>query len=490
MDNADHFSNPLWTYAFLLNELKDIAVFSIDLDLKIIGWSPGVEHLLGYSQSDFIGQEAGLLFTPEDREQGIDRQEFKKALERGRSSDTRWHMRKDGRRIFVDGTVNAVHAADGSHLGYIKVVRDVFPDSRWQRVTATLFDGTSDAIAVKDHQGRFAFVNSALAHVFGKSAADVVGHKIGDLQPAQFADPIRQDDEACLRAGIQHVMEEVLLSADHGPRTFLSAKAPLRDIEGNIIGVVSISQDITPRKQREEERERLLRELRRSNEDLAQFSYVVSHDLQAPLRTIRSFSELLSRDCSESLGDNAKSFISTIVTSADNMQLIIDSLLRYAQAGEDPIGATLVDMNAVFAGAQLNLQAQIGEKAAQVTCSPLPKVRGDPAMLVQLLQNMIGNALKYSRTDAPPRIAVSARPIPGSAYEFTVQDNGVGISAKYFDLIFAPLKRLHGQEIAGTGIGLAICKKIVERHGGRIWVESQLGAGTAFHFTLPASQQV
>jgi PAS domain S-box-containing protein len=120
MNNVEHFSNPLWTYEFLLNELKDIAVFSIDLDLRIIGWSPGVEHLLGYSQSDFIGQDAGVLFTPEDREQGMDRQEFAKALERGRSSDTRWHMRKDGRRIFVDGIVNAVRGADGGHLGYVK----------------------------------------------------------------------------------------------------------------------------------------------------------------------------------------------------------------------------------------------------------------------------------------------------------------------------------------------------------------------------------
>jgi PAS domain S-box-containing protein len=489
MNNVEHLSNPVWTYEFLLNELKDTAVFSIDPGLKITGWSPGVEHLFGYSHSDFIGQDVGFLFTTDDREQGIDRREFAKAVEHGRSSDTRWHVRKDGSRIFVDGVVNAVRSADGGHLGYVKVVRDVFPDRTWQRVTATILNDTPDAIAVKNHHGRFAFVNSALAHVFGKSTADVVGHQIGDLQPAQFADAIRQDDDVCLKAGIPHVVEEVLLSADHGLRTFLSAKAPLRDLEGNIIGVVSISQDITARKQREEERERLLRELRRSNEDLAQFSYVVSHDLQAPLRTIRSFSELLSRQCSESLGGNAKSFISSIVTGTENMQRIIDSLLRYAQAGEDPIGAAPVDMNAVIAGANLNLQAPITENAAKVTCSPLPTVRGDPAMLVQLLQNLIGNALKYSRTDVPPQIEVSARPISRGEYEFTVRDNGIGISAKYFDLIFAPLKRLHGQEIAGTGIGLAICKKIVERHGGRIWVESQLATGTMFHFTLPAYQQ-
>ena len=409
MNNADHFSNPIWTYEFLLNELKDIAVFCIDPDLRIIGWSPGVEHLLGYSQSDFIGQEAGVLFTPEDREQGLDRREFAKALERGRSSDTRWHLRKDGRRIFVDGIVNAVHDADGHHIGYVKVVRDVFPDRTWQRVTATILDDTPNAVAVKDHHGRFAFVNSALAHVLGKSAADVVGHQIGELQPVQFADAIRQDDDACLKAGIPHVMEEVLLSADHGLRTFLSAKAPLKNLEGNIIGVVSISQDITVRKQREEEREHLLRELRRSNEDLAQFSYVVSHDLQAPLRTIRSFSELLSRQCTESLEDNAKSFLSNIVSGAANMQRIIDSLLRYAQAGEDPIGTAPVDMNAVFAVALLNLQALLSQRAGQITSSPLPTVRGDPTMLVQLLQNLIGNALKYTKTDVPPRIAVSAR---------------------------------------------------------------------------------
>ena len=144
-------------------------------------------------------------------------------------------------------------------------------------------------------------------------------------------------------------------------------------------------------------------------------------------------------------------------------------------------------MNAVVAEALANLESHIAEKAAVIANSPLPVVSGDPALLLELFQNLIGNALKYSTPDVPPRIEISCGRISDEVYEFAVRDNGIGISLANFGLIFAPLKRLHGQDVPGTGIGLAVCKRIVERHGGRIWIESQPGAGSTFHFTLPAS---
>lgn len=144
-------------------------------------------------------------------------------------------------------------------------------------------------------------------------------------------------------------------------------------------------------------------------------------------------------------------------------------------------------MDAVVAGTLLSLEARIAEKAAVIVNSPLPVVTGDPALLLELFQNLIGNALKYSTPDVPPRIEISCRRVSAEVYEFAVRDNGIGISPRNFGLIFAPLKRLHGEEVPGTGIGLAVCKRIVERHGVRIWVESQPGTGSTFHFTLPAA---
>jgi PAS domain S-box-containing protein len=491
-DRGTHISideqtaNSGWSNELLLKELTDVAVFSVDVDLRITSWSPGVEHLLGYSKSDFIRQNVSFIFTPEDREQRIDQLEFEKARQRGRSSDIRWHLKKDGSRIFVDGILNAVRRGNGSITGYVKIIRDVFPDRERQRVMAALLDETPEAISIKDRQGRYAFVNSTFARTLGKPIAEIVGREIGDFLPASMSNPIRNDDNACITLRTPHVVEEPFLSADQGPRTFLSGKAPLNNLEGNTVGVVCISQDITARKQHERERERLVRELRRSNEDLVQFSYVVSHDLQAPLRTIRSFTELLVQKHNQKLDEEAREFLSLIVAGAQNMEQIIQALLRYAQAGEEPIMQEPVSMEAVLAGARLNLQALINEKGAEITNSPLPTVRGDPTLLLQLLQNLIGNALKYSRSGVTPRIELSARQLSETVYEFSVRDNGIGISPENLDLIFAPLKRLHGQEVAGTGIGLAICKKIVERHGGRIWVESRPGEGSTFYFTLTA----
>jgi light-regulated signal transduction histidine kinase (bacteriophytochrome) len=254
--------------------------------------------------------------------------------------------------------------------------------------------------------------------------------------------------------------------------------------------VISISQDITARKRQEEDREKLVRELRRSNENLSQFSFVVSHDLQAPLRTIRSFVELLARKLKEQQDAETDQFVSLIVRGVENMQRIIQGLIRFAQAGDEPLILEPVSMEAVLAGARLDLQAFMTEKAAQITHSPLPIVRGDASLLLQLLQNLIGNALKYSKASVAPHIHVSARQISAEEYEFAVQDNGLGISSNNFEAIFAPLKRLHGQEISGAGIGLAICRKIVERHGGRIWVQSQLGNGSTFYFTLPSTRHL
>jgi signal transduction histidine kinase len=233
------------------------------------------------------------------------------------------------------------------------------------------------------------------------------------------------------------------------------------------------------------ERERLVQELERSNDELAQFAHVVSHDLQAPIRMVRSFSELLERRYRDQLDDDARRFIDAIQGGASRMDDLVKTLLHYATVGQEPITRTEVQLPSVVNVVLSNLQPNIEETKAQISYGELPTVYGDKVQLQQVIQNLVGNALKYARNGSQLQVFIGAER-PGPEWKVWVTDNGPGIERENHEKIFQPLKRLHGMEISGTGIGLAVCRKIIERHGGRIWVESELGKGARFCFTLPA----
>lgn len=224
-------------------------------------------------------------------------------------------------------------------------------------------------------------------------------------------------------------------------------------------------------------------ELARSNAELEQFAYVASHDLQAPLATIASYSQLLEKRYKDQLDSQANKFIGNIVQGCTRMQALIDDLLEYSRVGRSQKPFKLSNCNQVVEQALANLQAVIRDTQAVVAYSELPVVTGDVSQLIQLFQNLVGNAIKY-RQDAPPAVCISACKQQDS-WLFSVSDNGIGIATQHQERIFQIFQRLHTQkEYSGTGIGLAICQKIVERHGGRIWVDSEPGQGSTFYFTL------
>jgi signal transduction histidine kinase len=233
---------------------------------------------------------------------------------------------------------------------------------------------------------------------------------------------------------------------------------------------------------------RLAEELRRSNQDLQQFAYVASHDLQEPLRTIASFLNLLEQRYKGKLDPTADEFIRFTVNAANRMRDMIQGLLRFARVKTQAQLHARVSLEQALAVVMGSLKTAIEETNARVTHDALPIVWGDEPQIVQLLQNLVGNALKY-RSSEPPRIHVSAAKANGD-WLVSVRDNGIGIEEKYLDRIFNIFQRLHTQkEYAGTGIGLALCKRIVETHGGRIWAESEPGKGSVFKFTLPATAE-
>ncbi len=299
---------------------------------------------------------------------------------------------------------------------------------------------------------------------------------------------VRRSIQETLETGRSHTQVEaslpLVIAGKTQTVTFLLSTTRV-SVRNEPLVLVTI-QDITERKQAEEALQWTAEELARSNEDLGQFAYVASHDLQEPLRMVTGFMQLLQKKYANRLDADADQFIEYAVDGAKRMQTLISDLLAYSRVGTRGRELAPTNVEAALQRALDNLRASIDEAGAEITHGNLPNVHGDGTQLAQLFQNLIGNALKF-RGAAPPIIHVDARR-ESDRWVFSVHDNGIGIAPEFRERVFLIFQRLHTrQQYAGTGIGLAICKKIVDRHGGQIWVESQLGEGATFYFTLPAA---
>lgn len=258
-------------------------------------------------------------------------------------------------------------------------------------------------------------------------------------------------------------------------------------LRAKVMGLVELFRT-TQEAQRQRDRLRvMMEELTRSNRELEQFAYVASHDLKEPLRKVHVYLQLLQRRCGPALEEQARQFIGHAVDAAERMQVLVHDLLAYARVGSQAQPLRPVDAATAFDAALANLETAVRDSGARVTRGPLPTVLADGTQIVQLFQNLLDNAIKF-RGSLPPLVHAEAQP-EGTAWRFHVHDNGIGIDPRYADRLFVLFQRLHSRsDYPGTGIGLAICKKIVERHGGRIGLESEPGRGSSFWFTLPAAE--
>ena len=479
-------------YRMLLDGIQDYAIFMLDPQGKVVSWGAGAQRINGYTPEQIIGQSFSCFFPPDDVKGGRPNDVLRMAAASGRYAESAIRVRRDGREFLADVIVTALRDSAGRLMGFSEISRDLSESRKSEAKYRGLLEAAPDAMIVVNQHGEIALLNLQAETQFGYSRDELVGQKVETIVPEGFAerliaDALRSPEDA-LAQQIGTGIELVGRRKDGSAFPIEIMLSPLESTDGTL--VTAAIRNITMRKQAEAHLLEKVEELNRSNEELAQFANLASHDLQEPLRMVASYTQLLSKRYKEKLDSDADEFIAFAVDGANRMQRLIQGLLAYSRVGTKGKNLLLVSSEAAFQQAFLNLGGAIGESGALVTHDPLPAVMADETQLIQLFQNLVSNAIKYQPAGVP-MVHIGAVRSDKQRWAFSVQDNGLGIESQYFEKIFGMFQRLHGRgEFAGTGIGLAICKKIVERHGGTLSVESQIGKGSTFRFALTGSESI
>jgi PAS domain S-box-containing protein len=365
--------------------------------------------------------------------------------------------------------------------------RDLNGRARASALLSAIVDSSDDAIISKNLDGIIMSWNKSAERLFGYTAREAIGRSIMLIIPPERAEEEPQILEKLKRGERVDHFETVRVHKD-GTRLNISLTiSPVKDSSGRIVGASKVARDITERVRHAQAMEEAHATLKRANADLEQFAYSASHDLQEPLRMVASYSELLQRKFAGQLGPEADRYIEYMVQGALRMETLLRDLRLYTQVSTMDAGAREeIDASEVLKKTLANLDVAIRNAGASISSTDLPKVRMHEFQLAQLFQNLVGNAIRY-RSQARPEIRVAAARA-GDYWQFSVQDNGIGIEPRFKEQVFGIFKRLHSTaEYPGTGMGLAICQRIVERIGGRIWLESEPGRGSTFYFTVPGA---
>ena len=519
-------------YRFLYDHNPSM-YFTVDCEALVLSVNQFGAEQLGFTVHELVGQSVLKVFHEEDKESA--NLNIKRCV-KNLGHLFHWELRKirrDGRMIWVKETARAVKGTDGKITVLIvcediteikelenalretqdnlelkvderteelskcniRLESDIYEIKRIEKALReseekfrALAENSPDIISRLDKELRYKYINHG-SHTLGLSSENLIGKKLEDIMPLDRITEIwTESAEKVLKTGKMQDMEFEFPSI-HGLKVFHSYIIPEHD-NGEIESFLVVSHDVTQRKQLEEELKETVKELRHSNEELKQFAYVASHDLQEPLRTITSFTQLIERRYKNKLDSDADEFMEYIVEAAKRMQTLINDLLNYSRVATMKKEFEIIDTGETLASVLNNLNSAIYENNAEIIYENLPKIMAEPGQIVQLFQNLIGNAIKFRKPGVPPKIHVKAiQDENKDEYVFSVQDNGIGMEPQYAERIFTIFQRLHTkEEYDGTGIGLAISKRVVERHGGKIWVESNLAKGSTFYFTIPISK--
>lgn len=475
-------------YRLLAENVSDV-IWVTDMNLRPTYLSPSHTRLTGYSVEEAMGRGIEESLPPASFKAAAEA--FAKAVvsqEKGAGNAVLGlppleleMKRKDGSTVWVASTMNFIRDSDGRPIEMLGVLRDITDRKRAEELFRALSESSPVAIYVVS-DGTFQFVNPQFQRYVGYTEAELLGMDPLEMVFPEDRSRVRQNAVQMLR-GERAAEYEYRIITRSGQTMWVMETVISIQYLGRRAALGNL-MDISERKESEEKLKETLAELERSNKELEQFAYVTSHDLQEPLRMVASYVQLLSQRYKGKLDTDADDFINFAVDGANRMQRMIQDLLAYSRLSTRGKSLELTDCEAVLNQVIDNLKLAIEESSTVITHDALPVVPADDSQLSQLLQNLIGNAIKF-RSEVPPGIHVSAVE-RGSDWLFSVRDNGIGIDPRYHERIFVLFQRLHRRDqYPGTGIGLAICRRIVERHGGKIWIDSELGKGSTFYFTIP-----
>jgi two-component system sensor kinase FixL len=484
----------------ILDIAKD-AIISIGEDQRIQLFNRGAEQIFEYAATDVIGKSIDILlpYNVQTRHRQHIRN-FGQSQTISRQMGDRQEVygrRRDGSEFPAEASISKF-TFHQEHI-YTVILRDITERKQAEmnlkekeEFLRSIYEGVEQSIFVVDieEDGTFRYVdlNPAHARLTGISPDQLQGKTPGEVLPPAIASEVIQHYQDCLAAGTHITYEECI--PFHGQESWWMTRLyPLRDAQQRIYRLIGTSINITDRKRMEQDLRDFTRRLEQSNRELQDFAFVASHDLQEPLRKIQAFGDRLKAKCADVISPEGQDYLERMQNAARRMQILINDLLSFSRVTSRAQPFALVDLNQVLREVLSDMEIHLQQVAAQLDISELPILEADAMQMRQLLQNLISNALKFHKPDQPPVIHIHGQHISETHCQIAIADEGIGFDPKYGDRIFTIFQRLHGRsDYEGTGIGLAICRKIVERHQGTVTATSQPGQGAMFTITLPRQQ--
>ena len=476
------------SFRLLVESVRDYAIFMLDGAGRVSNWNAGAERLKGYRAEEIVGQHFARFHTADAVAAGKPARLLALAAREGRAEDEGWRVRKDGSRFWANVTITALRDSDGAVIGFAKVTRDMTERKkvedalrRSEQTFQLLTESVQDyAIFMLDTEGRVASWNAGAELIKGYRPHEILGEHFSKFYPPEDVAQGKPQWELQVAEREGRHEDEGWRVRKDGTRFWANAVInAMRDAHGGLVGFAKVTRDLTQRR-------RVEQALAQSNQELERFSYSVSHDLRAPLRAINGYAQALFQDHAAQLDADGKRLLTVIRDSAKLGGELIDALLNFSRVGRQALARTPVDLKALVESVVTELGRDATGIAVETVIHPMPPVTGDPALLRQVLANVIANAFKFTGRRPHPRVEIGAQ-TEGSEVVYYVKDNGVGFDMRYADKLFGVFQRLHrGDEFEGTGVGLALAQRIIQRHGGRIWAEGKVNEGATFFFTLPA----